>query len=57
MTRVLQFLVDLVTPAFYGNVTIRFEAGQAVKVRVEHDYRCDKLPPSRGAQVVRVEAR
>ena len=54
MTRLLQFLIDLATPGFYADVSIRFEAGEPVKISVQRNYRVDKLPPSQGQQIVTV---
>ncbi len=54
MTRLLQFLIDLATPGFFGCVTIRFVRGEPVSVRVQRDYLVTTLPPSRGHQIVTV---
>ncbi len=56
MTRLLQFLIDLATPGFFGCVTIRFVRGEPVSVRVQRDYLVNKLPPSQGHQIVTTPA-
>ena len=50
--RLLQFLVDLMKPDFYGDIHIRVEAGQPVKIDVLRNYRVDKLPPARATVTV-----